>query len=263
VSSRGGSFDAVPPPPPHAELPTLSVIAARTASIVWSSFFKSNLKIALCGIPVKRYPAAAMARRRDQTARRKEITEAAMSVLAEVGPQQASLKEVARRAGLHPASVLYYYPEFESLLLEALRTAMERFARRRRRAVEGIPDARDRLAATIRAGLPTGRDDRDVRLAWEALPFELRNEQLAEFDRLYVENQIDLYASVLELGVAQGHFELSDDVSTVAANLLALEDYHGLRVMLGWIDTAAEAFRLVSAYATVATGCDVGSRMHA
>jgi AcrR family transcriptional regulator len=198
-----------------------------------------------------------MARPKDQEARRAELAEAAMHVLAERGPQAVSLKEVAERAGLHPASVLYYYPEFEDLLLDALRRGMDRFYSRRREATEGIADARERLVATIRAGIPTDRDDRDVRLAWNAISFELRDQTLADYDHMYVDRQIDLYVSALELGVAQGHFTLADDVRTVASNLLALEDYHGLRFLLGWLDTYEEAAGLVLAYARTATECEL------
>ena len=201
-----------------------------------------------------------MARPKDQKARRSEITTAAMNVLAERGLQDVSLKEVAERAGLHPTSVLYYYPEFEELLLEALRKGMDRFYSRRREAIASISDARARLLATIRAGIPTDREDREVRMAWQAISFELRDQRLADYDRMYVERQIELYVSVLELGVAQEHFELVDDAWNVASNLLALEDYHGLRFLLGWIDSSEEAVELVNAYAALATRCDLGAQ---
>jgi AcrR family transcriptional regulator len=199
-----------------------------------------------------------MARPRDQDARREQLRAAALRTVAEKGVANTRLKDIAAVAGVTPATVLYYYPEVEDLVLEVLRQAMERFYERRRQAVEGIPDARERLLATIRAGLPEGRDDTLARLAWETLPFELRDETIAEFDRLYIERQIDLYETALEIGIAQGHFRLrSADVRTVATNLLALEDHHGLRVLLGWLPSPEAAFAAVAAYAALATDCEL------
>jgi AcrR family transcriptional regulator len=197
-----------------------------------------------------------MARRRDQDARREQLRAAALRTLAERGVAGTRLKDIAAQAGVTSATVLYYYPAVEDLVLEVLRQAMERFYERRRQAVEGIADARERLVATIRAGLPYGRDDTLARLAWETLPFELRNETVAAFDRVYVERQIDLYVAALEIGVAQGHFRLGEaDARSVATNLLALEDHHGLRMLLGWAATPDDALAPIAAYASLATDC--------
>jgi AcrR family transcriptional regulator len=198
-----------------------------------------------------------MSRPKDQRARRQTLHEAALRVLTERGVAGTRLKDVAAEAGLTPATVLYYYPSLVDLQLEVLQQAMDRFYERRRQATVGIPDARERLITTIRAGLPTDANDQVARLAWETMSFELRNPVLAEFDRIYVERQIDLYASVLELGTAQGHFTLAGEARSIASNLLALEDYHGLRVLLGWLPTAADAMVLVAEYARTATGCDL------
>jgi AcrR family transcriptional regulator len=199
-----------------------------------------------------------MARRKDQDARREQLREAALRTLARNGVAATRLKDIAVEAGVTSATVLYYYPATEDLVIEVLRQAMDRFYERRKEAVAGIPDARERLVATMRAGLPEGRDDTLARLAWETLPFELRNEAVAEFDRMYIERQIDLYETVLEIGIAQGHFEVdSGDVRTIATNLLALEDHHGLRVLLGWLPSAEAALAAVADYASLATRCEL------
>lgn len=200
-----------------------------------------------------------MARRKDQDARRDQLRAAALRTLAREGVASTRLKDIAKEAGVTSATVLYYYPAIEDLVLEVLRQAMERFYERRRRAVEGIADARERMVATIRAGLPEDRGDTLARLAWETLPFELRNATVAEFDRVYVERQVDLYAAALEIGLAQGHFRLATgDIRAVATNLLALEDHHGLRVLLGW-STVPEALAPIVAYAELATDCELGA----
>jgi hypothetical protein len=67
---------------------------------------------------------------------------------------------------------------------------------------------------------------------------------------------------VLELGAAQGHFTLARDVRAIATNLLALEDYHGLRILLGWT-SVAEAMELVTDYGSLATSCDLAAHLRA
>ncbi len=198
-------------------------------------------------------------RKKDQGLRRRQIRDASLRVLASRGLYDLKLRDIAAEAGLTPASVLYYYPELEDLLSEAFRHAMERSYERRRELVEAVVDARERLVTAVRAGMPTGPDDAEMMLLWEAVPFERSNPALADFDRLYVARQTDLYVAILELGIAQGHFHPSDEVRSIAWNLLALEDYHGLGVLLGYLPSVADAERLVLSYATAATGCDLAS----
>jgi AcrR family transcriptional regulator len=199
--------------------------------------------------------SSGMPRPKDQQARRESLRDAALRVLIDRGVAGTRLKDVAAEAGLNPATVLYYFPSMTDLQLDVLRRAMDRFYERRREATSGIQDARVRLLAIVKAGLPSDANDDVARLAWETIPFELRNPALADFDRLYVQRQIDLYIAALELGTAQGHFSPALEVRTIATNLLALEDYHGLRVLLGWT-SVPEAMDLVVDYASLATSCD-------
>lgn len=198
-----------------------------------------------------------MPRKKDQGRRRHQIRGAALRVIESRGLLDLRLRDIAEEAGMTSASVLYYYPELEELLSEAFRHAMERYYDRRRELVERVTDARGRLVAAVRAGMPSGPDDTEMMLLWEAVPFERTNPSLADFDRLYVARQTDLYVSILELGVVQRHFTPTDDLRTIAWNLLALEDYHGLGVLLGYLPSVAEAERLVLSYAALATGCDL------
>jgi AcrR family transcriptional regulator len=203
-----------------------------------------------------------MPRPRDQSARRESLRDAALRVLTERGVAATRLKDIAAEAGLNPATVLYYFPSITDLQLDVLRRAMDLFYERRREATSGIQDARERLLAIVKAGLPSDATDDVARLAWETIPFELRNPALADFDRLYVQRQIDLYVAALELGAAQHHFNLARDVRAIATNLLALEDYHGLRILLGWT-SATEALDLVVDYASLATSCDLTAQLRA
>lgn len=198
-----------------------------------------------------------MARKKDQEARRDELRRAAVRAVAARGLAGVRLRDVAEEAGLSPASVLYYYPDLEELFLEAYRHAMQRFYERRRAAAERIDDARERIVATVRAGMPTGPDDAEMLVLWEGVPYERTHPTLGEFDRLFVSRQVDLYVSILELGVAQAHFSLASDARTIATNILALEDYHGLGVLVRYLSSVEEAVRLVLSYASLATSCEL------
>src|SRR5689334_1496927 len=105
-----------------------------------------------------------MARRKDQAARRRELKAAARRVIAVRGIEGTRIKDVAEASGLSPQSVLYYYPDIDDLIEEAIRHTLERFAQRRLAAVTDAVDPRAALVATIREGLPAGPDDEDLRI---------------------------------------------------------------------------------------------------
>ena len=65
-------------------------------------------------------------RRKDQTARRRQIVDAARQVLLERGAVGVRVKDIAERAGLAPSSLLYYYPQLDGLLLDGVRNAWPR-----------------------------------------------------------------------------------------------------------------------------------------
>src|SRR3954469_16443855 len=105
-------------------------------------------------------------RRKDQTARRQQLTDAARQVLLERGAVGVRVKDIAERAGLAPSLVLYYYPKLEDLLLEVSRDAMHRYAERRAAAVRELTEPRDQLLLAIHLGVPNGPDDEESRLLY-------------------------------------------------------------------------------------------------
>jgi len=68
-----------------------------------------------------------MARPKRQEQRRGELVAAAQRAIAAHGPDGARLNRIAEEAGLTSGAVLYYYPNIDDLMLEALRAGMERF----------------------------------------------------------------------------------------------------------------------------------------
>lgn len=195
-----------------------------------------------------------MPRRKDQTARRGQLQQAARRAIAARGIDRLRIKDVAEEAGLSPQSVLYYYPELDGLVDEALQHTLERFAERRREAVDGDDDPRRALVATIAAGLPEGPDDEDLRVLYEAAGYFRDNPALGALMRSVTGRQVEIYRRLLELGEAHGHFTLADSSEAVARNLVALEDAYGLYI-IGGAPIAGEAFRLILSFASMATGC--------
>ena len=108
-----------------------------------------------------------MARPKNQTARRRQLTEAAGRAIIARGAGAVRLKDIAEQAGITPGAVLYYSPDVDQLLVEVHRDAGERFCDARIAALDQITDPRLRMLAAIRSGLPTGPDDDNVRTLYE------------------------------------------------------------------------------------------------
>ena len=181
-------------------------------------------------------------------------------MLLERGAVDVRVKDIAERAGLSPASVLYYYPDLDELLLEVSHEAMNRYAERRAEAVRELDDPRDQLRLAIQLGVPTGPDDDESRLLYELDAFTGSSRLFEMLSVSFFDRQTVLYQSVLETGVARGDFALTVPAELVARGLVALEDGLGLQVVIGHpaIDKA-EAERILLGYATAATGFDLAA----
>ena len=197
-------------------------------------------------------------RRKDQTARRRQLVDAARQVLLERGAVGVRVKDIAAQAGLAPSSVLYYYPNLDDLLLEVSRSAMERYAERRAEAVRPLTSPPRQLRLAIHLGVPTGPDDEESRLLYELDAFTGSSPVFGVLTSSYFDRQALLYQSILEAGARGGEFSLASPAKAIARGLVALEDGLGLQVVIGHpaIDSA-EAERILVHHATMATGFDL------
>lgn len=195
-----------------------------------------------------------VSRRKDQDGRRRQLEQAARRVIAERGVLGTRVKDVAAEAGLSSQSVLYYFPEFDELIVQAIQHTLERFAERRSQAADGIDDPCLALVTTIRSGLPTGPDDQDLRILYDAASYFGDNPTLGALMRSTTARQIEMYRRLLELGEARGVFTLADDSAALARNLVALEDAYGLYIV-GGAPILDEAARQILSFAAIATGC--------
>ncbi|MDT0382523.1 TetR family transcriptional regulator [Streptomyces sp. DSM 42041] len=170
------------------------------------------------------------------------------------GLSAVRIRDVADTAGMAPGSVTYYFRELDELFQEVFTDAVERFSSLRRAAVQDLQDPRDRLVATIRAGLPTGPDDELCCLLYEFAPQARKNTRDAALRRTLYDDQVDLYCELLSSGEADDAFRFAAPAREIASNLVALEDAYGYHIIAGTSVTRATAEQYLIGYAATATG---------
>ena len=132
---------------------------------------------------------------------------AASVAIAERGYLGVRIKDVGDAAGLSPQAVLYYYPDLDELLTEAIHHAVMRYVEWRRQRVDALDDPLAQLATTIRAGFPTDPED-DVSLIYQCVGALHDNTALRAMVMSLTSHQVDLYVRILEVGASRGVFHL-------------------------------------------------------
>nr|BFE77388.1 TetR/AcrR family transcriptional regulator [Actinoplanes digitatis] len=157
--------------------------------------------------------------------RREDIVTAAVGVYAEAGYHASSLREVARRAGITHAGLLYYFPAKEALLAAVLE-------RRDAEDAEQLaaPPGLDALCRLIE--LVGHRADVYSRLAGEAVAADHPAHDY--FERQYAAARRDAVDSFRVLA-ERGELREGVDPGYAGLNLVALMD--GLRVQ--WLSNGA------------------------
>jgi len=149
---------------------------------------------------------------------RARILSAARAVLAEEGPQGASIKRIGLAAGVSPSLIYYHFRNKEDLLLEVLRDAADRHAG------ELAPEE-----SVLRTGQVSPADDpgceegtpspRRYRVRYGLFALGLsRPELLPGLASLLAAGRRAANASIADVG------ETMDEAETKAANLLACSD---------------------------------------
>ena len=93
-------------------------------------------------------------RREPEEKRREQLMQAALELIAEGGPQAATVREIAARAGVTPGLIRHYFQSKEALTLAAYRYLMDGMTQRSAEALEAAPgEPKARLAAFIAASV--------------------------------------------------------------------------------------------------------------
>lgn len=173
-----------------------------------------------------------MSRRRDQTARRRQLIHAAYVILGRKGSEATRLVDIAREAGVATGLVSYYFPSKDDLLLEATRFCIDRFYNEREAAVGRVDDPLEKLELAVRLALPEGPDDRDWIILTEFWTRALRSVPLSTVAALFQARSRGLYVSILEEGRACGRFSIATDADSLARSLIAMIEGLALQIIL-------------------------------
>lgn len=114
--------------------------------------------------------------RAGEEARRRDLLAAALDMVAEAGPDRATVRGIAARAGVTPGLIRHYFGTKEALLAEAWLSLMAGMAEAGSAGLDGLADPRARLAGFIAASLrPPVVDGRAMAL-WAGFLHRMRGD---------------------------------------------------------------------------------------
>jgi AcrR family transcriptional regulator len=228
--------------------PTPRTSAARAAAAV----------AAVVGPGAPREPGAVA------DARREQMLQAAVEVIEERGFPDTRIADVARRADVSPALVIYYFKTKDNLLAEALRYAENLFYDAGARQTAALDKARDRLETIIRMSCIPDNGEGGPIDSW-VLYLDLWAQAVRHPEIARVREESDrrwrgTVADIVREGQDSGEFEDvdADDFAVFLGSLL-----DGLAVQIALHDTevtGARAFDLCMRLAADALGFDHSPR---
>src|SRR5690606_12979165 len=191
-----------------------------------------------------------MGRRKDQEERRRSLIDATMAVIADAGPSGVTARQVAARAGLSPAAVIYYHPQVDDLVAAVRGDAVQRFCVGRERIAEECADPAEALPRLIAAGLPSGPEDLLISAIAQLFGAARREERHARMSTGFWLRQVEMYTRLIERGARTGAFRPLLPAETAAEHLVGLEDAYGVHIVSGNAALTRErALALILAYA--------------
>jgi len=99
--------------------------------------------------------------------RRIEMLRAAAELICELGFGETRIADVAKRAGVSSALVIYYFGTRDRLLVDALRYSEESFYEAAEKMLAEVPSLRERLSLLIKwTCVPDGDGENDIPGAW-------------------------------------------------------------------------------------------------
>jgi AcrR family transcriptional regulator len=176
-------------------------------------------------------------------ARREQILRAALEVISGRGFSDTRIADVAQRAGVSPALVIYYFRTKDHVLSEALRFAEDRWYESAARRTASIETAEGRLEEVVAMSCLPDADGQGVD-AW-SVRLDLwaqasHNEDVGRVREEFDEHWRETIRTVVREGQRAGEFRLVD-VDEFALLFAALLD--GLSVQLALDDPVVDAWR--------------------
>jgi AcrR family transcriptional regulator len=191
-------------------------------------------------------------------ARKQSLITAATEAIRDNGVGGVRIRDIAARAGMSPAAVLYHYPEIDELVVEVHRAAADRFFAGRVEVLDSMADPAARIVAAIESGLPPDRDDQTIGLLFELHTVAQRSALHAALMTSLWEREELLYRSLVQSGIDAGRFHPAIGAEHAATALIALEDGLALHIVSrNAALTVARATQLMIAVASDLLRCEL------
>ena len=189
--------------------------------------------------------------------RREQMLRAALEVICERGYPDTRIADVAERAGVSPALVIYYFKTKDQLLTEAIRYSEDGWYSDGQRRLAALPSSAARLEEFVAMNcLP--EDDPEPRGSWLLwLDFwaqAARNAEVAGLRQKSDERWRDLIVSLVQAGQEAGEFR---DVNAVDFAILLSGLLDGLAIQIALKDPVVDpvtAFELSMRFVADALG---------
>lgn len=145
------------------------------------------------------------------TGREAEFVRGAYDALAEVGARELSLRVLAKRLGVSPGLLVYYFKSKDGLFLEAMRYALLEVVERIRARLEDIDDPEEALVALVDALFDDPQSSRDFYLVYlDLVGHSVRDPSFGGLADLLWKYVNGSYAVVIQHGVVAGVFGIED-----------------------------------------------------
>src|SRR5258707_11962556 len=159
---------------------------------------------------------------------RRQLIDATIDAIADIGFAQASLGAIARRAGVSPGLVAHYFANKEGLLEATMRRLVRDLGVSVRRRLARLTSPRERIQAVIDVNLDPAEFDRRTATVWLAFWAQVpHSPTLARIQRAYERRMESTLVDALI------RFAPRPDARRLARALAALIDGVWLRAALG------------------------------
>jgi len=153
--------------------------------------------------------------------RRREILEAAFEVLLELGPNKATLDDIAKRAGLAKTSLYYYFDDKKEIVREIISHEIERLVSEMRAAVMGQETSFDKMLALVKTRYAfitsrARRASREIQEEFRTLAgvFEQERER-------YLSSHKELVEQILREGMRRGEIRPIRDPELISLIMIS------------------------------------------
>ena len=174
--------------------------------------------------------------------RRLQTLDAAVEVIGERGLCETRVADIASKAGLSPALLLYYFGSKDNLLTEALTYAEDAFYLKTFHELSAIDDPRMRLIRLTQLSMPPlrGKYTGDWTLWIELWTRALRDANVAQKREALDRRWRNTISDIVRAGQKSGHFDRSQDPDEFALRVAALMDGLVIQVLLHDPDVSSE-----------------------